>query len=289
MKNLLKQIGKALGYFAVYLVTSNVVTMVFSLILGYVKGKEYKAAGMGYEEGLELLKADQAAMTGIILLISAVLTLLIYFIVEKVKKSSIFKEADIKPATGKQIGLSVVGALGAMFFMNFMLTILPIPQDLLGDLTSGVSKLTAYPFWQAILANALLIPIMEEVLFRGYIFSRLEKAMPSIVAALISSVVFGICHGGLVWAIWAFLLGMFIYVVRIKSRSIVPGIIIHIIMNTYAMVVSYFPVLENITYPVMYTLTAVGGILMAVYVVGILKDKNNSDKEQAKVVVTESK
>ena len=289
MKNLLKQIGKALGYFAVYLVTSNVVTMVFSLILGYVKGKEYKAAGMGYEEGLELLKADQAAMTGIILLISAVLTLLIYFIVEKVKKSSIFKEADIKPATGKQIGLSVVGALGAMFFMNFMLTILPIPQDLLGDLTSGVSKLTTYPFWQAILANALLIPIMEEVLFRGYIISRLEKAMPSIVAALISSVVFGICHGGLVWAIWAFLLGMFICVVRIKSRSIVPGIIIHIIMNTYAMVVSYFPVLENITYPVMYTLTAVGGILMAVYVVGILKDKNYSDKEQAKVVVTESK
>lgn len=289
MKNLLKQIGKALGYFAVYLVTSNVVTMVFSLILGYVKGKEYKAAGMGYEEGLELLKADQAAMTGIILLISAVLTLLIYFIVEKVKKSSIFKEADIKPATGKQIGLSVVGALGAMFFMNFMLTILPIPQDLLGDLTSGVSKLTTYPFWQAILANALLIPIMEEVLFRGYIFSRLEKAMPSIVAALISSVVFGICHGGLVWAIWAFLLGMFICVVRIKSRSIVPGIIIHIIMNTYAMVVSYFPVLENITYPVMYTLTAVGGILMAVYVVGILKDKNYSDKEQAKVAITESK
>lgn len=289
MKNLLKQIGKALGYFAVYLVTSNVVTMVFSLILGYVKGKEYKAAGMGYEEGLELLKADQAAMTGIILLISAVLTLLIYFIVEKVKKSSIFKEADIKPATGKQIGLSVVGALGAMFFMNFMLTILPIPQDLLGDLTSGVSKLTAYPFWQAILANALLVPIMEEVLFRGYIFSRLEKAMPSIVAALISSVVFGICHGGLVWAIWAFLLGMFICVVRIKSRSIVPGIIIHIIMNTYAMVVSYFPVLENITYPVMYTLTAVGGILMAVYVVGILKDKNYSDKEQAKVAITESK
>lgn len=289
MKNLLKQIGKALGYFAVYLVTSNVVTMVFSLILGYVKGKEYKAAGMSYEEGLELLKADQAAMTGIILLISAVLTLLIYFIVEKVKKSSIFKEADIKPATGKQIGLSVVGALGAMFFMNFMLTILPIPQDLLGDLTSGVSKLTAYPFWQAILANALLIPILEEVLFRGYIFSRLEKAMPSIVAALISSVVFGICHGGLVWAIWAFLLGMFICVVRIKSRSIVPGIIIHIIMNTYAMVVSYFPVLENITYAVMYTLTAVGGILMAVYVVGILKDKNYSDKEQAKVAITESK
>lgn len=289
MKNLLKQIGKALGYFAVYLVTSNVVTMVFSLILGYVKGKEYKAAGMGYEEGLELLKADQAAMTGIILLISAVLTLLIYFIVEKVKKSSIFKEADIKPATGKQIGLSVVGALGAMFFMNFMLTILPIPQDLLGDLTSGVSKLTSYPFWQAILANALLIPIMEEVLFRGYIISRLEKAMPSIVAALISSAVFGICHGGLVWAIWAFLLGMFICVVRIKSRSIVPGIIIHIIMNTYAMVVSYFPVLENITYPVMYTLTAVGGILMAVYVVGILKDKNYSDKEQAKVAITESK
>lgn len=289
MKNLLKQIGKALGYFAVYFVTSNVVTSVFSLILGYVKGKEYKAAGMGYEEGLELLKTDQAAMTGILLLISAILTLLIYFIVEKVKKSSLFKEADIKPATGKQIGLSVVGALGAMFFMNFMISILPIPKELTGDLASGMTKLTSYPFWQAILANALVVPVMEEVLFRGYIFSRLEKAMPSIVAAIISSVVFGICHGGLLWAVWAFILGMFICVVRIKSGSIVPGIIIHIIMNTFAMIVSYFPVLENMTNLVMYILTAVGGILMAVYVVGILKDKIAPSKDQAKVVITESK
>jgi hypothetical protein len=55
-------------------------------------------------------------------------------------------------------------------------------------------------------------------------------------------------------------------------------------MNTYGMVVSYFPVYENLTNAVMYILTAVGGILLAVYVVGILTDKSSS-KEKAEVKI----
>ena len=126
--------------------------------------------------------------------------------------------------------------------------------------------------------------VLEEVVFRGYIFSRLGKAMPAVVAAVISSVVFGICHGGIVWAIWAGIVGLIICVVRVKSGSIIPGIVFHIIMNTYGMVVSYFPVYENLTNTVMYILTAVGGILLAVYVVGILTAKSSS-KEKAEVKI----
>lgn len=284
MKKVLKQIGKALGYFAVYFTCMNVADLIAGFVWGYMKGAELKAMGMSSEEAMAAFQSMEPGYKGVSMLIGAILTLLVYFIIEKIKKTSLAKETDMKMVTGKQMGLTVVGALGGMFFLNFMLSILPIPADLLGDLSSGMSSLTSYPFWLALLVNAILIPILEEVVFRGYLFSRLGKAMPAVVAAVISSVVFGLCHGGLVWAIWAGITGLIICVVRVKSGSIIPGIIFHIIMNTYGMVVSYFPVLEKLTNTGMYILTAAGGILLAVYIVGILTDKSSS-KEKAEVKV----
>jgi membrane protease YdiL (CAAX protease family) len=284
MKKVLKQIGKAIGYFAVYLSCMNIVDLIVGYIYGYNLGAKYRAMGLSQEEAMAAFQTDGNGYKGISMLIGALLTLLAFFIIEKVKKTNLAKETDMKMVTGKQMGLTVVGALGGMFFMNFMLTILPIPEELLGDLTSGMGSLTSYPFWLAIIVNAILIPILEEVVFRGYIFSRLGKAMPAAVAAVISSVVFGLCHGGLVWAIWAGIVGLIICVVRIKSGSIIPGIVFHIIMNTYGMVCSYFPVLEKLSNTGMYILTAIGGIMLAVYIAGILTDKSSS-KDKAEVTV----
>ena len=284
MKKVLKQVGKAIGYFAVYLSCMNIVDLIVGYIYGYNLGAKYRAMGLSQEEAMAAFQTDGNGYKGISMLIGALLTLLVFFIIEKVKKTNLAKETDMKPVTGKQMGLTVVGALGGMFFMNFMLTILPIPEELLGDLTSGMGSLTSYPFWLAIIVNAILIPILEEVVFRGYIFSRLGKAMPAVVAAVISSVVFGLCHGGLVWAIWAGIVGLIICVVRIKSGSIIPGIVFHIIMNTYGMVCSYFPVLEKLSNTGMYILTAIGGIMLAVYIAGILTDKSSS-KDKAEVTV----
>ena len=284
MKKVLKQIGKAIGYFAVYLSCMNIVDLIVGYIYGYNLGAKYRAMGLSQEEAMAAFQTDGNGYKGISMLIGALLTLLVFFIIEKVKKTNLAKETDMKMVTGKQMGLTVAGALGGMFFMNFMLTILPIPEELLGDLTSGMGSLTSYPFWLAIIVNAILIPILEEVVFRGYIFSRLGKAMPAAVAAVISSVVFGLCHGGLVWAIWAGIVGLIICVVRIKSGSIIPGIVFHIIMNTYGMVCSYFPVLEKLSNTGMYILTAIGGIMLAVYIAGILTDKSSS-KDKAEVTV----
>ena len=285
MKKVLKQIGKALGYFAVYFTCMNVVDLIAGFVWGYMKGAELKAMGMSSEEAMAAFQTMEPGYKGVSMLIGAILTLLIYFIIEKIKKTSLAKETDMKMVSGKQMGLTVVGALGGMFFLNFMLNILPIPAELIGDLNSGMSSLTSYPFWLALLVNAILIPILEEVVFRGYLFSRLGKAMPAVVAAVISSVVFGLCHGGLVWAIWAGVTGLIICVVRVKSGSIIPGMIFHIIMNTFGMIVSYFPVLEKLNNTGMYVLTAVGGILLAVYIVGILMDKGSSkNKAEVKVV-----
>ncbi|MBO4460264.1 MAG: CPBP family intramembrane metalloprotease [Clostridiales bacterium] len=290
MKKVFIQILKALGYFAVYFTAQNLVTMVMGFMVGMMYGPEIKETAASYEEYMAQLQQHLASYNGICLIVSAVLVLLTYFIIEKVKKTSIIKETDTKKVSGKHIGLTVIAAVGSMFFLNFMLTILPIPADLMGALSNGMSKLTAYPMWQALLANSLLVPIMEEVVFRGYLYSRLSKAMPEIVVAIITSAIFGICHGGIVWAAWAFLFGMIICVFRMKTGSIIPGIIFHIIMNTFSTLTSYTSLFDGMTETVMYVLTIVGGILLAgSLAVTIAGKKTALAEKNAEVTISSAK
>ena len=273
MKKVFIQILKALGYFAVYIGIMNLVNGIAGFLISMKYGPELKAAGMGFQEYMAELTKYFNSWNGICLIVSAVLILLTYFIIEKVKKTSFTMETEVRKVSGNHIGLTVIAASGSMFALNFILNILPIPKELMGGITTGMEKLTAYPMWQALLANSLLIPILEEVVFRGYLYTRLRKAMPEIVVAIITSVIFGLCHGGIVWAIWAFVFGMIICVFRIKTGSIIPGIIFHIIMNTFSTLMSYTPLLDDISKPAMIIYTIAGSVVLITALVVAMRSK----------------
>ena len=291
MKKILKQVKNALGYFAVYFVIQNIISAIAGFVVVAKYSTELSAArSAGFEQYMAEYQKYLAGYNGICLILTAIAVLLTYFFIEKAKKSGLAKETDIRRVSGMHIGLTIIAATGAMFFLNFMLNILPIPKELLGSLSSGMKNLSAYPFWQAILANAILIPIMEEVVFRGYLFNRLSKAMPEIVAALITSVIFGLCHGGIVWATWAFVVGMIICVFRIKTGSIIPGMIFHIIMNTFGTLTSYTTIFDGITETGMKVLTAAGGIiLLTTLVITLMGKKTAVENNSAEVTVSSAK
>ena len=189
MKKILKQVKNAVGYFAVYFVIQNIISAIAGFVVVAKYSTELSAArSAGFEQYMAEYQKYLAGYNGICLILTAIAVLLAYFFIEKAKKSGLAKETDIRRVSGMHIGLTIIAATGAMFFLNFMLNILPIPKELLGSLSSGMKNLSAYPFWQAILANAILIPIMEEVVFRGYLFNRLSKAMPrSLLHSLLRS------------------------------------------------------------------------------------------------------
>jgi len=273
MKKVIIQILKALAYFAVYFIPLNLIVYASQFIYGYFEARKYGMAGVPYEEAMAAIQEGTGTATVIGLLITSVLVLLTYFIIEKVKKTSLAKETDIKKVSPKQIVLTIIGAVGGMFFLNLIMSLLPIPEAMLNNLDNGMANVTSSSLILGLITNSFLVPVMEEVVFRGYLFTRLNKAMPSIVAALISSVLFGFCHGQLLWAAWAFVVGMIICIVRIKSGSIIPGMIFHIIMNTFATVSGYTSILEKLSEPAGIALTVIGGILLVVYIAGILTDK----------------
>jgi len=88
----------------------------------------------------------------------------------------------------------------------------------------------------------LLPPIMEETIFRGFMFAGLRTKLPFIVSALITSVLFALGHlqfgssAPLLWvaAIDTFVLSMVMCYVRERTGSIIPTMIMHALKNLLA-------------------------------------------------------
>lgn len=78
---------------------------------------------------------------------------------------------------------------------------------------------------------AIIVPITEELFFRGLIYGRLRQAMPIIVANIISSAIFGIFHGNIVQGIYAFFIGFIHAIIYEKTDSLLLSIFGHGLLN----------------------------------------------------------
>lgn len=90
------------------------------------------------------------------------------------------------------------------------------------------------------LAVGVLAPVAEEMLFRGAILRRLLEVMDSRrewIAVAVTAALFGIVHLNVVQGVNAFVLGLLLGWMYVRTRSIVPGVVFHIVNNTIAFVV----------------------------------------------------
>lgn len=77
----------------------------------------------------------------------------------------------------------------------------------------------------------LLGPVLEELLYRGVILQGMKKYNERF-AIILSALIFGLMHQNYQQFILAFLLGLVLAAVVLRSGSIVPSIVMHIIVNT---------------------------------------------------------
>jgi uncharacterized protein len=88
-----------------------------------------------------------------------------------------------------------------------------------------------------ILLIVIAAPISEEVCFRGMLFGGLRERWPRIVAALISGLIFGGLHAvtGLSAVPPLIAFGFILALLYERTGSIVPGIILHMLNNSVAL------------------------------------------------------
>ena len=85
---------------------------------------------------------------------------------------------------------------------------------------------------KGILLDVLVIaPIVEEIIFRGYIYRLLKSKIPIVFSMIISSTLFAIIHFNVLSYILLFVLSVFLTYTYERNGSIVCPIIIHSLFN----------------------------------------------------------
>lgn len=94
------------------------------------------------------------------------------------------------------------------------------------------------PFIQQILYSGILIPILEELLFRGLMFRLLRRWIAFPWAMVFSAVVFGAYHGNIVQFIYATICGVLLAYLCEKYDSIIAPVLSHIMMNLVSIILT---------------------------------------------------
>lgn len=135
----------------------------------------------------------------------------------------------------KNLGIIAFLSAAVSVGLNCLLLFIGLPQY--SERYQEVSvMLYSPPFWQQLLTSGLLIPIVEEVIFRGIGFQLLRRWISFPWAMTISAVVFGAYHGNLVQFVYAGICGVLLAYLCEKYDSIIAPIVSHMAMNTVAIV-----------------------------------------------------
>ena len=91
----------------------------------------------------------------------------------------------------------------------------------------------AFPLLKTLLYVAVFVPIIEELLFRGFVLDLALESYGSWPSIFISAVIFGIVHLNPIGVLNAFLLGLIYGYVRIRTNSLFPSIFLHSMWNAH--------------------------------------------------------
>jgi len=156
-----------------------------------------------------------------------------------------------------------VASLGLGYLLNFAGTFL---NAVIGQFT-GKSLLEMNPvveMTEALTPSMLLYmcvvgPVMEEVMFRGWLLKR-ARLFGDWTAVLFTAIMFGLMHGNLSQFLYAAVIGLIFGYVAVKTNSIRYTIGLHMVVNTFSATVA---VGENLIYE------TGGEFLSILYLIGV--------------------
>jgi membrane protease YdiL (CAAX protease family) len=146
----------------------------------------------------------------------------------------------IGPATPASIVIGVLGAcsIGLCFtgLINIVAEFLDLTKLLSSaNFLSGLSDVGWLTMAAALLVIAVGAGVGEELLFRGYIQSRLTTRLGAGWSVVITSMLFSFAHLNLVQSPFALVLGLYLGRLTVRAGTIWPAILAHIANNAMAL------------------------------------------------------
>ena len=149
---------------------------------------------------------------------------------EKKAGITIYKKAPL----WKYAGIIVISATMSMALNNLILI------SHMSEMSESYEKIMEAfyepSFLMQIVCLGIVIPICEEMVYRGLMFRRMRGQTKFLQAALYSSVVFAITHGNVVQMLYGFFMGMLLAYLYEKYGSVKAPILGHITANLLSVV-----------------------------------------------------
>ena len=212
--------------FEVSFVGSFFVALYIQMTGGYVNYEEY------YEASEELLLSWSLPMTAVAALITLPILVHMY---NKDKQRLIIKQPDVSP-----VGYVAVAVLGmcACFLLNALIVVSGLYELLSSGYADTATSIYTSPVWMQYLITAVLVPIVEELVFRGLVFRRMRTYLIPSLAVVISAILFGIYHMNLLQFIYATCLGLLLAYVYEEFRTLIAPIVLHASANAISIFIS---------------------------------------------------
>ena len=175
------------------------------------------------------------------------------------------------PHSGRGLNLKLIMKASVIFVaINYSLNaIFKTVNDVLGMIGYQLNYFDSFMLhgsWEEIfyLVLDLLIvtPIVEEIYYRGILLNGLKRH-GVIFALFASSLLFGLAHGSMPRAISMFSSSFVLGYLFLKTNSIIPGIIVHMLNNGVTIVQSLF--VDNVVVYGIVTLFIIGSVIYTLY------------------------
>lgn len=229
-ENVLIKIWKVIYPVGIYFLISNVISFAFVMITAILMNMEMitgqKTVDMvAFQEELtSILYKNSMTLTAVAAAITIPIAWLLF---RKDRKKEYIEYEKLNELS---YGLIVLAALTACIGANQLLTIIRL-DEIFPGYKQFEQAIYGGGIIMQVLAAVILAPIIEELLFRGLVFKRLDGYIGKIPAMLISSLFFGIYHGNVVQGVYTFVLGMLFVFIYDKYKTIWAPILAHVLAN----------------------------------------------------------
>lgn len=127
-----------------------------------------------------------------------------------------------------QIPLGILALQGATVWQSGAASNLEVGRALVASLSGPAG-------FALLVATVIVAPIVEELLYRGYLLGTLVARGWRVAAVLVSAVLFVTLHFEPANLVASLCLGFGTGICALRTRSIVPGIIVHVASNAFGM------------------------------------------------------
>lgn len=238
MGNKLKSFFAALGYLLMAFIIQVLVSVIGGMLIGLQYA--YKQSHNMEQQGMTNVVNEVAGKLNYILLISSIVTVLIFLIIYAIRKKKLTEEILLKKTKPMNIVIAVLIGTSVWLFNSGILVLLQL-NGLLMEQFQGMNEilnpLTEGNLFIMVLTIGIVAPFTEEFLFRGVIYRTLSKNISIPVTIIIQGVLFGIYHANLIQGVYASLLGIIFGFITHKTQSLWPAIIAHMTNNTIAVII----------------------------------------------------